>query len=281
MAGSDIITRIKDCYPSQSKKRKQISDYILANVSACCFYSLKKLAATINISEVTLISYCRSLGFSSFTDFREALRKYTVFWNQPNERWQFESYEEEKAAERIVETEKASLSYIIESDQKEAIAKAAEMILSSERIFVAAHGVSQVSADYCTRRLISIGMNTIMLDLSDHHLLSSQLAQISADKSLLIAIAITPHGESTVKTVSLCKEEGIPVIAITDNPESRIASEATCSLSAPASILGVTNSILPSISIIEILSILASIKAKSKSAESGKRYRKMLELISH
>ena len=48
MAGSDIITRIKDCYPTQSKKRKQISDYILANVSACCFYSLKKLAATIN-----------------------------------------------------------------------------------------------------------------------------------------------------------------------------------------------------------------------------------------
>ena len=60
MNTSDIITRIKNSYIKQNRKRKQISDYILSNISACCFHPLKKLAEEAGTTEVTLLSYCRS-----------------------------------------------------------------------------------------------------------------------------------------------------------------------------------------------------------------------------
>lgn len=279
MNTSDIITRIKNSYIKQNRKRKQISDYILSNISACCFHPLKKLAEEAGTTEVTLLSYCRSLGYSSFTDFRDALREYAVYWNQPNERtWQIGTDGNEGMTERIVEAEMENLSVIIATDQENQIGKAVSMLLSAERIFIAAHGVSKVSADYCMRRLISIGKDAVMLDLSDPNMVSSHLSQNNPEKSLLIAIAISPHGKSTIRTVSLCREEGIPVIALTDTPGSPIAIDSDCTLTAPASILGVTNSIVSTVSLVEILSIRASISARSST--NGERYRKILEIFS-
>ena len=228
---------------------------------------------------MTLLSYCRSLGYSSFTDFRDALREYAVYWNQPNERtWQIGTDGNEGMTERIVEAEIENLSVIIATDQENQIEKAVSMLLSAERIFIAAHGVSKVSADYCMRRLISIGKDAVMLDLSDPNMVSSHLSQNNPEKSLLIAIAISPHGKSTIRTVSLCREEGIPVIALTDTPGSPIAIDSDCTLTAPASILGVTNSIVSTVSLVEILSIRASISARSST--NGERYRKILEIFS-
>ena len=68
------------------------------------------------------------------------------------------------------------------------------------------------------------------------------------------------------------------MIALTDTPGSPIAIDSDCTLTAPASILGVTNSIVSTVSLVEILSIRASISARSST--NGERYRKILEIFS-
>ena len=84
MADSDIIGKIKTAYPLQNKKRRQISDYILHNLSECCFLPLRKLSDEIGVTEVTMLNYCRSLGYQNFIDFRDDLRNYIAFWKHMN-----------------------------------------------------------------------------------------------------------------------------------------------------------------------------------------------------
>ena len=278
MNTSDIITRIKNSYIKQNRKRKQISDYILSNISACCFHPLKKLAEEAGTTEVTLLSYCRSLGYSSFTDFRDALREYAVYWNQPNERtWQIGTDGNEGMTERIVEAEMENLSVIIATDQENQIEKAVSMLLSAERIFIAAHGVSKVSADYCMRRLVSIGKDASILTALDYHLMASQISQFAPKDCLLIALAVSPHGDSTVRAVKLCHEENIGIISITDNPLSEIASDSTIALIGNASIKGATNSIISTIAMIDVLAISASARSRNSAPEAEERFRRMLE----
>ena len=283
MADSDIIGKIKTAYPLQNKKRRQISDYILHNLSECCFLPLRKLSDEIGVTEVTMLNYCRSLGYQNFIDFRDNLRNYIAFWKHMNERtWEGigESGKATNLASSVIESERDILSAILTGNGEAAFEKAAEMLLSAERIFIASHGASIVSAAYCERRLTSIGINTVNMDISDEHMVASSISQVSSEKALLIVIAITPHGLPTVRTANLCRNEGIPILAITDNPHSDIASYAQCAITAPASILGATNSILPSIAMIDVITIIASIKARNASPVEDERYRSMLETLS-
>ena len=254
MADSDIIGKIKTAYPLQNKKRRQISDYILHNLSECCFLPLRKLSDGIGVTEVTMLNYCRSLIG--------------------------ESGKATNLASSVIESERDILSVILTGNGETAFEKAAEMLLSAERIFIASHGASTVSAAYCERRLTSIGINTVNMDISDEHMVASSISQVPAEKALLIVIAITPHGLPTIRTANLCRNEGIPILAITDNPHSDIASYAQCAITAPASILGATNSILPSIAMIDVITIIASIKARNASPVEDERYRSMLETLS-
>ena len=282
MAESDIIRKIRDTYPLQNKKRRQISDYLLQNLSECCFLPLRKLAEEIGITEVTMLSYCRSLGYQSFTDFREALRNYVVFWKHVNERtWEGIGGAGTVAnlATSVIESEKNNLASILTSNSEDDFDKAATMIINAERIFIAAHGASTVSAAYCEKRLTSIGKDATALELSDHHLVSSYLSQPEPSSALLVAIAIAPPGKSTVQTAKLCHSRNFPVLAITDNKDSELASYADCTIAAPASIQGATNSVLPSISIIDVISIITSIKARKTSPGEEERYRSMLEFF--
>ena len=127
MAESTIITKIKAYYPYQSKKKKQISDYIQENISSCCFLSLHKLSAAIGVTEVTMLNYCRSLGYDSFSDFRDAMREYLVYWRHPNERiWNIgESGKEKGIASSIIDAEKEMISSLAAANPGERIAEAA------------------------------------------------------------------------------------------------------------------------------------------------------------
>lgn len=282
MAESTIIGKIKASYPYQSKKKKQISDFILENISTCCFLSLHKFAEEIGVTEVTMLNYCRDLGYRNFSEFRDAMRSYIVYWKHPNERiWNIgEGTKEKNLITSIIDAEKEMLSFIAISHQEDDIDKAVALMLSKKKIFIAAHGISAVSADYCYRRLVSIGTDASILPIEDNHMMASKLSQFSADDCLLIAMAISPHGASTKKAVRLCSQEGITVISITDNPESEIAEASTIALTGNVSIKGATNSILSTIAMIDILAISASARSRGKSSETGERYRRLLELSS-
>ena len=277
MAETTIIKKIKASYPYQSKKKKLISDFILENMSRCCFLSLNKLSKEVGITEVTMLNYCRDLGYASFSEFREAIRSYVVFWKHPNERmWNIGGSGADKSfITNITEAEKEMILSLPHQDEK--INEAIALILSRKKIFVAAHGISNVSADYCQRRLTVIGKDTTFLPINDHHLMAMQLSQFDPEECLLVAFAITPHGESTTRAVKLCKEEGIDIISVTDNPESEIAVASSVSIIGNASLRGVTNSLLSTIALIDIIAIAAAAESHKRSPETEERYRRMLE----
>ena len=138
------------------------------------------------------------------------------------------------------------------------------------------------------RRLVSIGKDASILTALDYHLMASQISQFDPEDCLLIALAVSPHGDSTVRAVKLCHEENIGIISITDNPLSEIASDSTIALIGNASIKGATNSIISTIAMIDVLiistiamidvlAISASARSRNSAPEAEERFRRMLE----
>lgn len=70
----ELFPQIEQLYGSLRGARKRIASLILEKSADCCFYSLKQFAKAADCSEVTMLSFCKQLGYPSFIDFRHALQ---------------------------------------------------------------------------------------------------------------------------------------------------------------------------------------------------------------
>lgn len=68
-----LMTIVRENLPDMSRAFKRISEYLLSTPDDFVSQTLQELAKTINVSEPTLIRYCRHYGYNGMPDFRIAL----------------------------------------------------------------------------------------------------------------------------------------------------------------------------------------------------------------
>ncbi len=74
-----IIDDISDNMENLSNKQKIIAEYVIRNRGKIGFMSLKELSEKINVSEVTILNFCKSIDVDSYTElkrlFQELVKK--------------------------------------------------------------------------------------------------------------------------------------------------------------------------------------------------------------
>ncbi len=252
------IDRIKNDYQEMNATRRRISDFVLSNPAYCCFLSIRDFAEGAGCTDVTLMSFSRSLGYESFADFRKALQNYVLEWSRPSERMKFiadPSDDVESFYKKIYEAERISVDRAFSNNKASDFIEAATLIKEKKRIYIAAHNASRTAAIYLRYRFLSIGVEISILDLSDSHQTISRIISANAEDTLLISIATPPYGASTVALSKLCKDRGISVIAFTDYEGSPLVSLSTMHFICPglSGFRGITSSYVPFIALFDAL----------------------------
>lgn len=70
-----VRQRLTDCMTAGSKADKALASYMLAKLSSIPFETAATLAAKVTLSEPTVGRFCRSIGYRSFKDLKEQLRR--------------------------------------------------------------------------------------------------------------------------------------------------------------------------------------------------------------
>ena len=70
-----VRQRLTDCMIAGSKADKALASYMLAKLSSIPFETAATLAAKVTLSEPTVGRFCRSIGYKSFKDLKEQLRR--------------------------------------------------------------------------------------------------------------------------------------------------------------------------------------------------------------
>ena len=70
----DISEIIQSHYDSLTKKQRLIADYILENPMEVSYISLSDLSGKTGCSELTVLKFCKALGFTGFIDLKKAFR---------------------------------------------------------------------------------------------------------------------------------------------------------------------------------------------------------------
>ena len=251
----NILQQIKGHYDSNSNKQKIISDYLLNNYGNIPFMSLKELSSELQVSEVTILNYCKSIGCHSF---KELKNEFQIFIKEklavPNKmKLNLEELESvEDAYNNACLAQQINFNGIIDNNDLSSYYKISNLMKKANTVYLCGHGISVTLSMFLNTRLRSLGINAVVLYLDDFSSFSHDVLNSTKD-DLFILISYKEYSVETINLKNLLDHLELTYVAITDSKDSPIAKGAQDILESENRSLVFYNFISSSIALMEIL----------------------------
>jgi len=221
---------IKSKYKELSEKERMIADYILSNPRDSVHPSVEELADIIGISQSTMVRFVRKLGYSGYQRFRIALATETV---DPAYRlYETPIGEDDDEVEVVFNSAISTLNISKRKLDRQAMARAADLITTSKRLFLFGTGGSNIVARDAFHKFIRTGLDCTMAE--DYHMQLMLASQTNSECTSLI-ISHTGANMDILAIAEELKQTGCNIIVLTSNPRSALARAAETVLSVEVS----------------------------------------------
>ena len=223
----DVIQKIHNLYPEMTRKQKSIADILLESPEDIAYITLANLSQKTSSSELTLLRFCQKLGYSNFLEMKAAFREYTQsmvkLLSSPQ-------YFVPDATITDVEGKSALLRQVCreESDACKdffssldliALISAAEAIRNGKRIFICAHNISHILAEFLEARLRLLNFDASLINLDDLQDTENTLEQLTPE-DLVIFIAFPKYYYPLGSIAKNAFSRGSTILTITDSMSS-------------------------------------------------------------
>lgn len=215
----DLIRRRRDELPPAEKR---VADAVLEDPDLAMRTPMARLARRAEVSEPTVVRFCRSLGLDGFQAFKlalaQGLAQGTPFVSPHVD-------ETDDAGALIHKVFRGSAAAIVEAAtgiDADQTARAVEILAAAKRITFFGVGGSGIVAMDAAHKFLRLDVPSIAY--TDFVLQRMAAAGMTSEDAVL-AVSNTGQTKSLVTSVSLARENGAHVVAITA-PRSRLAAES-------------------------------------------------------
>ncbi len=218
------MKRIAELNGSFTRSERALADRIVRDADSVVMKTITELAGeSDSFSTASITRFCKKIGLSGYSELRLELAKEIA---KDNARRQIVADGEETAPGLVSSVVDASASAIKDLEyvlSDEIIRKAVHEIISAETITLAGIGASALVAQDLRQKLLRLGIRSLFD--ADQDVVKVTLSS-GGSNDLLIAISYSGTTRETCDAVTLAKENGMRVLAITkkgDNPISQNA----------------------------------------------------------
>ena len=211
---------IRTNYPSYSKVFRVIADYILNDPEEVLKTNIHQLGRDLNIAESSIVRFCKSIGYSGFSELKIMLAKY----GRQSSKIIFENLKDgspEATSRDIFSLSIETLQIAAEQLDFSAIKKTADMLSKAERVVICGVGASASVAESFAAHLLRIG---ITAEASTDSELMQLIARAANEHTLFIAITKSGRNLPLVHAFELAKEHGAKVI-LNPAPYQKVSDE--------------------------------------------------------
>ena len=219
----NIIEIIKKHYNELTNKQKEIADYLIEKPSDICYISLSNLSKKIGCSEVTILNFCKKIGFQSFIELKKEFRNYnqelvdtfsTSSYTIPPEI--VDDNSKIVFLKNFCNEEFLRISDFYNKVDLENINKLSNLIINKNIIYIFAHDASRFIASFLKNRLQILNLNTVLVDLADMKQTEYVLKQIE-EEDISIFISFPNYYFSIGGIAENIKEKKCEIILITNS----------------------------------------------------------------
>ncbi len=267
------LARIRGAMPSLLPAERKVAGYVVDNGADVLAQSIGEVAAFADVSEATVVRFCRTLKFLGFSDMKIALAR--EFVNPLASTLQEDVTENDDPATIArkvfganVNTLKDTLSVL----DPAAVDNAARLICLASKTLIIGVGTSAPIAFDAYTKFMRLGLNVTLQ--SDAHLMMMEAALLGK-KDVMFAISHSGMTIDPVETVKTAKKTGANAIAITNNQLSPLAKVSDITLTTASAETKFRTEALSSriaqASIIDLLYVSIGLKNRKRAISSAKK----------
>lgn len=219
----DIQARIAEAYRDLPDAQRSIADALKGDPHLGAFWGIEALAERAGVSVGSVMRLAKRLGYRSFNEFRNALRTAcSTRTAQPTLGDMALPTDLFGTLAEVVARDTQHLNRMIQMVDHTILDAAAKALLEARHRVILGRGVSHVMSLIMAFYLTQAGVPTIAALPSDF---SNQAANLYSE-DLLVVIGFQPYSRETVDAAAFAKQNGVPVLALSDRVDSPLAPYA-------------------------------------------------------
>ena len=220
MALDNMFHKIKANFEFYSDVEKKIAEKFLNNPERFIQYSIGALASELEISQGSINNFSKKVSGSGFAGLKLQIAQQLASYDAKS----FETVDDSDGAKDVLKKTKEQINLAFENtfqlNSETAIESAANKILKAKKIEIYGIFLSAIVAENLRFQLMQLGFSVSFV--SDVLLCQISASMLNRD-SLVIAVSASGRTKDIIDAVQVAKENDVPVIAITGNPNSLLA----------------------------------------------------------
>lgn len=228
-----IIDKLKN-QEAFTETEKRIANYIVENITDIPHIYIEDLAKSVYTSHSAVIRLCKKVGYSGFRTFKlaiaEAVHLEQHVLGSVNANFPFGAQDSPmEIAKKMADLTINTINRTHAQLNDDLLAKAADFLLTAERIFLFSTGDSQIRGRSFQNKLIKIDKSVIIAD--EYRDAAWNTVRLTK-KDCALFISYAGRNAQYQNFLRYFKEEKIPTILITGNDRSGLAKLASLSIIA-------------------------------------------------
>ena len=223
MDSPNIIRRITDNHPALRKSEAKVADFVLAHANDVINMRIVDLAAQSEVSDPTVIRFCRALGFDGFQSFKLQLAQQIGMGSVYTQFAVDDSDTVNDLCNKVFDTTVGTLRTVRDELDPDILEQAINTINNARRVEFYGFGASGSVAADAQHKFFRLQLSTTAL--MDPHI--QHMSAISlGEEDVVVAISQSGQTRALLQSVNLAKEAGATVIGLApqNTPLSEICS---------------------------------------------------------
>lgn len=271
-----LLSRIEMKMNSFSKGQKRIATFIEEHYDRAAFMTASKLGKTVGVSESTVVRFATELGYSGYPKLQKAMQEMIRDKLTSVQRIDVTTNRigNDDVLDSIMNQDIDKIRRTLEETSHEDFNKAVKSIVNARRIYIFGVRSTASIARFLGYYFGLIFDNVrVITDTSKTHTYE-QLFRIEKN-DVMIGISFPRYSTMAVDSMTLARERGANVIAITDSMVSPLVSVADEVLIARSDMASVVDSLVAPLSLINALIVATVLEKKDEVTETFKELEKV------
>lgn len=223
MTHTAILAAIAAAIPTLRKSEVKVAEYVLKNAPQVIHMRIVDLAQESQVSEPTIVRFCRAVGCNSFQEFKVRIAQEMAMGNSIGH---FAIEEDDSIADicdKISETTLQRLQSARSQLQSNQIAKAANVISKARRVEFYGFGSSATVANDAQHKFFRLQVSAIAY--SDPHMQAMSAVTLGVN-DVVVAISQSGRTKDLLYSAQLAQEHGAVVVSLAParSPLSQLAN---------------------------------------------------------
>lgn len=260
-----LLSRIEMNMSSFSKGQRRIANYIEEHYDQAAFMTASKLGKTVGVSESTVVRFATELGYSGYPKLQKAMQEMIRDKLTSVQRIDVTTNRigNSNVLDAIMNQDIDKIRRTLEETSHKDFEEAVKSIVNARRIYIFGVRSTASLAQFLGYYFGLIFDNVrVITDTSKTHTYE-QLFRIS-DKDVMIGISFPRYSTMAVESMTLARDRGANVIAITDSMVSPLVSAADEVLIARSDMASVVDSLVAPLSLINALIVATVLEKKDE-----------------